>query len=55
MPRPNLSHVQPLVREFCQRHSIDYLQCGVLDSYRQALRHLRTVGDATRLMPSTTK
>ncbi|MDJ0343412.1 acyl-CoA desaturase [Streptomyces sp. H10-C2] len=52
MPRPNLSHVQPLVRDFCVRHGIDYLQCGAVDSYRQALRHLRAVGSATFPTPA---
>lgn len=54
MPRPNLSRVQPLVREFCVRHGIDYLQCGAVDSYRQALRHLQTVANATLRVPVTT-
>jgi fatty acid desaturase len=44
MPRPSLRRVQPLVREFCAERGVPYVECSVLGSYRQAIRHLNTVG-----------
>ncbi|MCW6006961.1 acyl-CoA desaturase [Micromonospora sp. CPCC 205371] len=44
MPRPSLRRAQPLVRAYCESHNLPYAQTSLLDSYRQALRHLRTVG-----------
>jgi fatty acid desaturase len=44
MPRPSLRHAQPLVRAFCDKHDLPYAQTSLVDSYRQALRHLRIVG-----------
>jgi fatty acid desaturase len=44
MPRPNLRHVRPLVREHCERVGLPYTETGALDSYRQALRHMHAVG-----------
>jgi len=44
MPRSALRHAQPIVRTFCLSHGLPYAQTGLLDSYRQALRHLRAVG-----------
>ncbi|MEJ3742870.1 acyl-CoA desaturase [Actinomycetes bacterium KLBMP 9797] len=46
MPRPSLRHAQPLVRDHCRRHGLPYVETSLLDSYRQALRHLDTVGRA---------
>jgi fatty acid desaturase len=46
MPRPNLRHVQLMVREFCADHGIDYRECSAVGSYQQALRHLNAVGAA---------
>ncbi|WP_414938208.1 fatty acid desaturase family protein [Amycolatopsis sp. cmx-11-51] len=43
MPRGNLRRAQPLVREFCVAHEIDYAQCGLLTTYGHVLRHLRDV------------
>ena len=43
MPRPNLRHLQPLVREFCAEKGIRYVETGLLDSYRQVLRHLHDI------------
>jgi len=48
MPRPNLRRAQALVQEFCERHRIDYAQCGLLRSYRYVLRHLRAIGAPLR-------
>ncbi len=44
MPRANLKRARPLVRAFCAERGIAYRECGALDSYRQALRHLGSVG-----------
>ncbi len=44
MPQPNLRHAQPLVRAFCAERGVPYTECGVLESYRQSLVHLDTVG-----------
>ncbi|GAA4917116.1 fatty acid desaturase [Streptomonospora salina] len=44
MPRSALPRVQPMVREFCARHGIEYYETGLVESYRQVLRHLNTVG-----------
>ncbi|MGC7096057.1 fatty acid desaturase family protein [Amycolatopsis lurida] len=48
MPRFNLRRAQPLVREFCLRHGIDYAQCGLLRSYRYVLEHLREASEPLR-------
>ena len=48
MPRPNLRRAQPLIRRFCLDHGIAYTQTSLLDSYRQALRHLHETGRASR-------
>ncbi|GAA1728906.1 fatty acid desaturase family protein [Streptomyces yatensis] len=48
MPRPHLRLVQPLVREHCRSLGLPYAETGLLDSYRQGLRHMHTVGRAAR-------
>ena len=48
MPRPHLRLVQPVVRERCRSLGLPYAETGLLDSYRQGLRHLHTVGGAAR-------
>jgi fatty acid desaturase len=48
MPRPNLRHAQRLVRDFCAGHDVSYLETGLVRSYAQAIRHLDTIGRATR-------
>ena len=48
MPRPNLRHAQPIVREFCLAHGIVYTQSELLRSYGQVLRHLHEVGAPLR-------
>ncbi len=42
MPRLNLVHAQPFVREFCEQHDLPYRQVGLVSSYRQAFRSLHT-------------
>jgi fatty acid desaturase len=49
MPRPNLRLAQPLVRAHCQDVGIPYVETGLVDSYRQALRHLHEVGEPLRM------
>lgn len=44
MPRPNLGRAQPLVERFCAEHGLPYAQTGLIDSYRQILRHLHAAG-----------
>lgn len=44
MPRANLRHAQPIVREFCTDHQIPYLECSALASYRAAITHMHRVG-----------
>jgi fatty acid desaturase len=55
MPRPSLRHAQPIVRAFCQQHGLTYTQTTLIDSYRQALRHLETVGRDTTSAASNPK
>lgn len=44
MPRANLKRARPLVRAYCARIGLPYRECSLLDSYRQALRHLDAMG-----------
>jgi fatty acid desaturase len=48
MPRPNLRQAQVLVREFCDRRNIPYIQAGAFNSYAEVIRHLHQVGQALR-------
>ncbi|PWR05406.1 delta fatty acid desaturase [Micromonospora acroterricola] len=49
MPRPNLRHAQPLIRQFCTEHGISYHETTLIQSWAQGLAHLRAVGaGATR-------
>ena len=43
MPSHNLPRCRPLVRAFCSAHAVPYTETRVLDSYRRALRYLRSV------------
>ena len=45
MPRANLRRAQPIVRQFCAENGISYQWTGLVDSYRQALRHMDSVAD----------
>ncbi|MFE9914672.1 fatty acid desaturase family protein [Micromonospora sp. NPDC005553] len=50
MPRPNLRHAQPLIRQFCTEQGVAYHETTLIQSWSQGLAHLRTVGSAaTRL------
>ena len=48
MPRPNLRHAQPVVRQFCQKRSVTYTETRARTSYALALRHLSAVGSGLR-------
>jgi fatty acid desaturase len=52
MPRPNLRHAQPLVREFCRQHDLPYTEATLFGSYTEALRHLHAVGAPLRPAPA---
>ncbi|MFI6238828.1 fatty acid desaturase family protein [Micromonospora sp. NPDC050795] len=53
MPRPNLRHAQPLIRQFCTEHGIAYHETSLIRSWTQALAHLRAVGAARHDREST--
>ncbi|AXB41366.1 fatty acid desaturase family protein [Amycolatopsis albispora] len=48
MPRPNLRRARAIVRDFCDRHGIEYVQCGLIRSYAWVLHHLHAVGAPLR-------
>ncbi|MFF5289641.1 fatty acid desaturase family protein [Paractinoplanes globisporus] len=48
MPTPNLRKVQPIVRQYCAEAGVPYEETGLIESYRQALRHLHEVGAPLR-------
>ncbi|MEU4159858.1 acyl-CoA desaturase [Actinoplanes sp. NPDC026670] len=48
MPTPNLRLAQPIVRGYCAEIGVPYEMTGLIESYRQALRHLHDVGAELR-------
>lgn len=48
MPRPNLRHVQPLVRQLCRTHDIPYTEKSLPACYAIVARYLNNVGLAAR-------
>jgi hypothetical protein len=48
MPTPNLPKAHPIVRAYCERAGISYVETSLIQSYRQALRHLHAVGAPLR-------
>jgi fatty acid desaturase len=48
MPSPDLSKAQPIVQAYCAEVGVPYEQTGLIESYRQALRHLHEVGAPAR-------
>jgi fatty acid desaturase len=48
MPTPNLRKAQPVVRRYCAEIGVPYEMTGLIESYRQALRHLHEVGAPLR-------
>jgi fatty acid desaturase len=53
MPRPNLRHSKAIVRAYCERHAVPYLETSLLRSYAQALGHLHAVGQPLRSAEAT--
>jgi fatty acid desaturase len=48
MPTPNLRKAQPIVRRYCEEIGVPYEETSLIESYRQALRHLHEVGAPLR-------
>ncbi|MET8152488.1 fatty acid desaturase family protein [Actinoplanes sp. NPDC049668] len=48
MPTPNLKMAQPIVEAYCAQLEVAYEKTSLIDSYRQALRHLHEVGAPLR-------
>jgi len=48
MPTPNLRKVQPMVQAYCEEIGVSYESTSLIESYRQALRHLHEVGAPLR-------
>ena len=48
LPRNKLRAAQPIIRDFCREHSVAYHETGVLQSYKEILRHLHEVGKPLR-------
>ncbi|GAA3721354.1 acyl-CoA desaturase [Streptomyces tremellae] len=48
MPTPQLRRAQPLVREYCRELDVEYLETGLVASYRQALSSLHAAGAPLR-------
>jgi fatty acid desaturase len=48
MPRPHLRLAQSMVKAHCRDLGIPYAETGLVDSYRQALRHMHAVGEPLR-------
>ncbi|KUO12985.1 fatty acid desaturase family protein [Streptomyces sp. DSM 15324] len=48
MPSPHLRRARPIVRRYCQGLGVDYLETGLIASYRQALASLHRAGAPLR-------
>jgi fatty acid desaturase len=48
MPSPSLRRAKPVVEQYCNEIGVPYVQAGLVESYRQALRHLHEVGEPLR-------
>jgi fatty acid desaturase len=48
MPTPNLRKAQPIVKAYCAQAGVSYAETSLIESYRQALRHLHAVGAPLR-------
>jgi fatty acid desaturase len=47
MARPHLKIAQPIVAAYCAEIGLPYRACGVVESYKQCLTHLETVGHSS--------
>ena len=48
MPSPSLRRAKPVVEGYCAEIGVSYAETGLIESYRQALRHLHEVGAPLR-------
>nr|WP_185047825.1 acyl-CoA desaturase [Thermocatellispora tengchongensis] len=48
MPAPNLRRARPIVRAYCAEIGVDYQECGLIESYARALRHMHEIGAPLR-------
>lgn len=48
MPRLNLRRAQPIVKEFCAEHGIEYHETSLVQSYRELLGFLNEIGEPLR-------
>jgi fatty acid desaturase len=48
MPTPNLRKAHPIVKAYCRQAGVAYTETTLVESYRQALRHLHEVGAPLR-------
>ncbi|MEU4624205.1 acyl-CoA desaturase [Actinoplanes sp. NPDC023801] len=48
MPAPNLRKARPIVKAYCAQVGVPYVETSLVESYRQALRHLHEVGSPLR-------
>ncbi|RSN06857.1 delta fatty acid desaturase [Nonomuraea sp. WAC 01424] len=48
MPSANLRRARPIVREYCHELGVPYVECGLVESWAQAMRHLHAVGAPLR-------
>ncbi|HWH01659.1 MAG TPA: acyl-CoA desaturase [Pilimelia sp.] len=48
MPRGNLHRAAPIVKEYCARRGLPYLEVGMVASYRQVARYLHEVSEPVR-------
>jgi fatty acid desaturase len=48
MPSPNLGKAKVVVEKYCAEIGVSYAETGLIESYRQALRHLHEVGAPLR-------
>jgi fatty acid desaturase len=53
MPSPHLRRARPIVRRYCRELGVDYLETGLLASYRQALASLHQAGEPFRRAPDS--
>jgi fatty acid desaturase len=52
MPRPSLRRARQAVRAFCLDHGLPYVETSLLESHRQAVHHLHTVGRTDQQLAS---
>ncbi|MCZ9338462.1 fatty acid desaturase, partial [Streptomyces sp. TRM76130] len=49
MPTPALARAQQITERYCAELGVPYHRTGLLASHREALRHLRRVGEPLRV------